>query len=501
MNSRDADSGRRRQDTPGAIAGETPSQWPMPQRLSASATPIHVPHPGANHGTPTLAEVPAELAHHTRYEILERLGAGGMGTVYKARHKLMNRLVALKVVHPHLLDHPEIVARFRREMQAAARLHHPNVVAAYDADQAGAARFLVMELVQGVNLHELLRQHGKLPIGLACGYALQVACGLEHAHAHGMVHRDIKPHNLMLTPQGVVKILDFGLSRVLTEAAAAHAQVPGRAAGPRAPRGEPPPPRQPGEEPATGARRRRCDSGVTSAYAALGTADYIAPEEAIDARRADIRADIYSLGCTLYRFLSGEVPFPGGDCQDKIERHLAGTPTPLAAFRDDLPARLVEVVGRMMHKDVSDRYQTPRAVVDALAPFALHRGRHILIVEDEPDARATIAAVLAAEGFEVAVAANGREALDCLRAGQAPGLILLDLIMPVMSGWQFLSEQRRDPQIAHIPVIVLSAKDPAEVRAIAQGAVDYLQKPVDPGDLAERVQQFTRAGDAATSGD
>src|SRR5205807_7459616 len=154
---------------------------------------------------------------HPRYPVLELLGSGGMGAVYRAEHRLMERHVALKVINPGLMDKPALVERFRREVKAAARLIHPNIVHAYDADQAGSTHFLVMEYVEGISLAQQIQEHGPLPVIEACDYIRQAALGLQHASECGMVHRDIKPHNLMLTPAGQVKILDFGLARFARE--------------------------------------------------------------------------------------------------------------------------------------------------------------------------------------------------------------------------------------------------------------------------------------------
>jgi serine/threonine protein kinase len=161
----------------------------------------------------------------------------------------------------------------------------------------------------------------------------------------------------------------------------------------------------------------------------LGTVDYIAPEEALDARRADIRADIYSLGCTLYRLLGGQVPFPGGDSEAKIRRHLTEVPTPVETLRTDLPPGLAPVVARMIAKELAARFQTPQQVCDVLTPFVQAQGRQILVVDDDTDTRQTMAALLQAQGFHVTTAANGKQALEQLRVGTLPGLILLDLMI------------------------------------------------------------------------
>jgi WD40 repeat protein len=276
--------------------------------------------------------VPPELATHPRYRVLGLLGSGGMGAVYKAEHRLMERVVAVKVMAQALVGNAAGVERFRREFKASARLTHPNIVAAYDAEQAGDLHFLVMEYVEGTDLARWVAERGPLPVAEACDYVRQAALGLQHAHDHGMIHRDIKPHNLMRTRDGTIKILDFGLARLAAEAGA----VP---------------------------------SGVTGQNTLLGTVDYLAPEQADDARRADIRSDIYSLGCTLYHLLSGQPPFPRGTLVQKIMAHTERQPPSLLERRSDLPPGLARMVGRMMAKLPEQRYQTPAKVATALEPF------------------------------------------------------------------------------------------------------------------------------------
>ncbi len=210
----------------------------------------------------TAAPPPRELTEHPRYRLLQQIGSGGMGVVYKAEHRLMERPVALKLIRPTLVSNPQAVERFRLEVKAAARLTHPNIVAAHDAEQAGDTHFLVMEFVDGVSLAWLVERRGPLTVQQACHYVRQAAGGLQHAHEQGMVHRDIKPQNLMLTRKGQVKVLDFGLARFASEQ-----ELRERGGG---------------------------DSstlpGLTMADSLLGTPDYIAPEQVSDPRRADIRA-------------------------------------------------------------------------------------------------------------------------------------------------------------------------------------------------------------------
>jgi eukaryotic-like serine/threonine-protein kinase len=269
------------------------------------------------------------------YVLLERLGQGGMGEVFKARHPLMDRLVALKLLRGDPRGRPQALDRFRREIQAAARLIDPHVVLAHDAGQVGDACFLVMEYIEGTDLARLLKARGRLPPAEAAGYIYQAALGLQHAHERGLVHRDLKPSNLILAPGGVVKILDLGLARLRTDLGQGAAVAP-----------------------------------LTHEGSVIGTPDYLAPEQAVDARAADIRADIYSLGCTLYCLLAGRPPFPGGSLAEKLLKHQQAEPDPVEGLCPDVPPALAAVVRRMMAKRPQDRYQIPRAAAEALAPFA-----------------------------------------------------------------------------------------------------------------------------------
>jgi tRNA A-37 threonylcarbamoyl transferase component Bud32 len=298
---------------------------------------------------------------HPRYRLIRKLGEGGMGTVYLAEHRLMRRQVAIKVIRAGYLGNPQLVQRFRQEVEAAARLSHPHIVTAHDADEAHGTHFLVMEYVEGESLDQVLAGRGMLPVEEACAYVLQAALGLEFAHRQGMVHRDLKPHNLMRAADGTVKILDFGLARLLGGAAP--------------------------EAPDTTAEGSSAVDQLTAAGVVMGTADYMAPEQARDSHAADIRADIYSLGCTLYHLLTGQVPYPGGTLREKFHRHATERPEPLSRRRADVPPGLAQVLDRMMAPRPEDRYQTPGAVAAALAPFAAPR---------RPRRRRWIAAALAA---------------------------------------------------------------------------------------------------------
>ena len=260
------------------------------------------------------------------YLLLERLGGGGMGEVYKARHRIMNRLVALKLVRRDRLA-GNAPARFLREMRAAARLDHPHIVHAYDADEVHGRPLLVMEYVEGGSLAGLVERGGPLPVAAACAYARQAALGLHHAHEQGVIHRDVKPSNLLLKAAGgPVKLADFGLARW----------------------------------------REAADEVLTCTGGLLGTGDYLAPEQAADSRSVDRRADLYGLGCALYCLLSGGPPFPGGSLVQKVLRHAGERPRPVRAVRPEVSPALAAVVARLLAKRPQDRYQTAAEVADAL---------------------------------------------------------------------------------------------------------------------------------------
>jgi serine/threonine protein kinase len=285
-------------------------------------------------GTPPASSLPPGLADHPDYEVLRELGQGGMGVVYLAQNKLMGRLEVLKVVSGHLVKRRAILDRFLTEIRNAAKLHHPNIVTAYTALRLGESLVLAMEYVEGLDLAKVVKAKGPLPVARACYYVYQAVMGLQHAHEHGMVHRDIKPGNLMLARQGnraVIKVLDFGLAKVQSEKAV--------------------------------------DSGLTHEGQMLGTPDYIAPEQIHDARHADIRADIYSLGCTFYSVLTGKPPFQGKSLYDLLQAHHSMEATPLNLVRPDVPAEVAAIVSKMMAKEPEARFQQPVEVARALQPF------------------------------------------------------------------------------------------------------------------------------------
>jgi serine/threonine protein kinase len=266
------------------------------------------------------------------YLILDQIGAGGMGQVYLAEHTAMRRLVALKVFPPYSSEDVVAKERFLREARAAAALDHPNIVRVFDLCQEGKLLYLVMEYVEGVSLQALVAKTGPLGVTAACHYARQVAFGLQHAHELGFVHRDIKPANLLLDRAGIIRILDLGLVR---SEADAH-------------------------------------SGLTQQLdgrSILGTADYVAPEQAVDSSNVDIRADLYSLGATLYFLLAGRPLFPEGRTAQKLVWQQVKDPTPIDRLRADVEPALTNIIHTLLQKRPADRFQTPAEVFDALAPW------------------------------------------------------------------------------------------------------------------------------------
>lgn len=272
------------------------------------------------------------------YKLVARLGVGGRGIVYQAEHVTARRPVAIKILARELVDKPEAVQRFRREVQLAAALNHVNIVAAYDAHTLGKLHFLVMEFVPGKDLSCWIEELGKLPAAWACECIRQAALGLQHAHEHGMVHRDIKPGNIMVAGDSVqqpplAKILDLGFARNTTEAP-------------------------------DGVR-------ITQPGQVFGTPDYMSPEQAQDASIVDIRSDVFSLGCTLFRMLTGKYPFSGDTTMQKLLARVKGNAVKLRVYEPSLPAGLEAVLKKMLARDIEARYQTPLEAAEALEPYCM----------------------------------------------------------------------------------------------------------------------------------
>jgi len=267
-----------------------------------------------------------------KYKLLERVGVGGMGQVFLCEHMFMKRRIAIKVLPPAKAEQPAALGRFYREARAAGCLEHPNIVRTHDIDQDGNLHFIVMEYVDGPNLLEIVKKFGPMDLARSVNYAHQVAVGLEYAFRAGIIHRDVKPGNVLVDRHGKAKILDMGLARFYRDQ--------------------------------TDNLTVKYDDKIV-----LGTADYVAPEQVANSHNADIRADIYALGASLYFMLAGHPPFPSGTVSQKLLWHRTKDPTPIRQIRPEVPEGLALVVARMMAKDPNQRYQTPAEVAAELAKW------------------------------------------------------------------------------------------------------------------------------------
>lgn len=293
----------------------------------------------------TLAQQTVEMGLLTRYQadqimsgrtkfklgpyiMTDWIGQGGMGQVYKGLHEVMGRESAVKVL-PLTKATVEAISNFSREIRTQAQLDHPNLVRAYDAGHDGNVHYLVVEYVPGTDLRRLIRTHGALPVQQAANVIMQAAKGLDHAHKRGLIHRDVKPGNILVTPDGIAKVSDLGLAGFMNDAA---------------------------NDPRAGK--------------IVGTADYLAPEIIRSPGDMSAVCDVYSLGCTLYYAVCAKVPFPGGTPRDKARRHCEETPWHPRRFNPEIPEEFVEVIADMMEKNPRDRIQTAAEVVARLEPWA-----------------------------------------------------------------------------------------------------------------------------------
>ena len=300
-----------------------------------SVKEVGVESPASPVSDKSQSRIPESIKSIHGYEILEKLGEGGMGAVYKARHTRLKKIVAIKMLRNDRLEDQHAVARFEREMEAVGKLEHPNLVRAMDAGEQDGTHYLVMEYVPGIDLSKLVARHGPLPIADACELIRQAALGLQSAHEHGLVHRDIKPSNLILSTSGTLKILDLGLALL-------------------------------GGESGWDGRE------LTDPGQMMGTLDYMSPEQGAGSKKVDIRADIYTLGATFYKLLTGQAPFGGEKYATPMQKLAAlatETPTPVQSLRAEVPPALAAVVIKMLARDPRSRYTTPSEVARAIQPF------------------------------------------------------------------------------------------------------------------------------------
>jgi CheY-like chemotaxis protein/tRNA A-37 threonylcarbamoyl transferase component Bud32 len=444
------------------------------------------------------------------YEILDRLGAGGMGTVFKARHRRMKRVVALKVLSREVAQSGTFAERFQREVETIARLSHPNIVMAFDADEGEAGPFLVMEFVNGRDLQSEVARAGPLSAADAVDRILQAARGLAYAHAQGIVHRDIKPGNILRDVDGVVKVADLGLARL------------------------------------TAAGGSGGNTSLTQAGMVVGTAEYMSPEQAMDSGEVDHRADVYSLGCTLHFLLTGRPPYQAPSIMAILLRHRDAPIPHVRDTRPDVPPELDAVFERMVAKAPADRYQTMAEVVRDLervqsmitaagarpgspqpAKATARLGRTVVI-----DAAAGAAPAGETGSFEVSPAAeggptqpvrvasptvvlaepsrtqagiirrylqqlgidavhvtgSGREALDLAKRERA-GAIVSAMHLADMTGVQLARAMLTDPGCAGVGFVLATseaeAKEPGTMPISSRVVV--MPKPFDPQRLAESI--------------
>jgi response regulator RpfG family c-di-GMP phosphodiesterase/tRNA A-37 threonylcarbamoyl transferase component Bud32 len=426
------------------------------------------------------------------HRVLERLGSGSMGVVFLAEHTLLKRRVAVKVLPVDDNLPPALQERFYSEMRVLADLHHPNIVMAFDAGRlpapspgSAALHYMVMELVPGGDLEQHVIDHGILPIAQATDWIRQAACGLQEAHDHHLIHRDIKPSNLLLTLDGQVKLVDFGLARQFS-------------------------------------------SQLTDPSCLLGSIEFMPPEQSLDPSAVDGRADIYGLGATLFWILSGQTPYPEEKSVARALRALqCNRPRRLRSLRADVPPELDALIDKMLERDPAQRPALPVTVMNALNRFAapaappweIYDIEHpnepaahvkpssqlastdstwkVLIVHNEPAMQDAIRKVLEPLGCMIGDVADGDTALSIIR-DEPCDLVLLKQNLPDMTGYEVCKQLRERPPRAHIKIVVLSDRpdknDLAE--ALARGADECVAYPLDLRRLAAKVQYMLRLKDA-----
>ena len=432
------------------------------------------------------------------YRILDRLGAGGMGVVFLAEHIHLRRLVAIKMLplYAGVDSGGPLLTRFFNEIRTIAQLQHPNIVWAIDTGEipgdgadAPVLYYHVMEYVPGKDLEDLVHSSGPLATMRACDLAYQIASALVEADKHHLVHRDIKPSNILVTPEGQAKLLDFGLARTT--------------------------------------QNRHTQQGMV-----LGTIDYLAPEQARDASAVDIRADIYSLGGTLFWALTGKVPFPSdAPVHQQIVNRMTQPPPSVSRARPDIAHELDNIVARMMATDPDQRFPTPQAVMRSLLPYLrsqsgeslylnLRQTGHetpasraqlitptgmkhrLLIVDDDNMMRAIARHALSAEGYVCEEAEDGMQAIEAAKA-KPFDLLLLDVELPLLRGDDVLRKLRESPPCANLKVIMASGRATVEEMSsmLIAGADDFLAKPFSIVQLIARVKSALRLKDAQDRSD
>ncbi len=383
---------------------------------------------------------------------MERIGAGGFGTVYKAWDAQDHRAVAIKACTLG----EDMHARFLREAELAGALRHPNITEIFESGVEGDTPFIVQELLGGEDLSALIARREPVLLASRLSILRGIAEALDYAHRAGVIHRDIKPANVRVLPGGAVKLMDFGIAKALGSV-----------------------------------------SSITKSGIGVGSIGYMSPEQ-VSGDPVDERSDVFGLGLLGYELLSFQKPFRNDNLFRLLEMIVKEDPDPLTEVAD-VPPEVAAVVTRAMEKDPAKRFGSAAEMRDALllaettgsrspASRAARKPAPILIVEDDLAVREGLRSLLEDEGYSALVASDGREALALATEGErAPGLILLDLRMPVMDGWQFLEEWRERKPSSRCPVVLLSGLGFIQD---APGVADFLAKPVDAGRLLACVRRL-----------
>ncbi|MEZ6127031.1 MAG: bifunctional serine/threonine-protein kinase/formylglycine-generating enzyme family protein, partial [Planctomycetaceae bacterium] len=439
----------------------------------------------ANSGVCTDIDLPVTLG---QYDLLEKIGQGGMGVVYRARHRKLNRVVAVKILSPLLTNDVGTVERFEGEMRAIGTLDHPNIVRALDASEVDGKHFLVMEYVDGTNLTDLVRSKGPLPVSEALQLIRQACRGLQHIYEAGMVHRDIKPRNLMLSSSGELRILDLGLA-LLTGFSDQHTE----------------------SSSAAGHSGNDAKRHLTTAGKVMGTIDYIAPEQADNTHAVDIRADIYSLGCTLYFLLTGKAPFadrPALSIDDRMRQMKNEGPTDIRQHCPDVVPEVVSLLNRMMELAPENRFLSPRDVLAALDAISTAQDGILTPGEPPPSEKQTIGPDRGHAGIIATVAIISGLALVLYRGSEpAPELMTANPSSSEVGSERHL-ESKQPTEVLNNSTVEESASSLADsteieitsdlvtrITEIRKQADDLIHTALDTGKFGSVLRAMQRSSD------
>jgi serine/threonine-protein kinase len=388
-----------------------------------------------------------------KHKLLGHIGSGGMSSVYLAEHTVMKHLRAVKVLPKSKLGKTSYLERFQREAKAIASLNHPNIVRAYDIDNEKDTHYIVMEYVEGVDLQILVQKHGPLPYAIVADYIAQAAHGLQHSHDSGLIHRDVKPANLLINKDGVIKVLDLGLALFQDQS----------------------------------------DASLTMEYndKVLGTADYLAPEQALNSHTVDNRADIYGLGCTMYFLLTGHPPFPDGSIASRIVKHQNVMPADIRVDRPDCPGELDGICVKMMQKDPKYRYPDCTTVAQVLEAWLLKYQADNPSISIKPAKGMTIdemLEVVKSKGSPFSETVNNRldeTSLDSARTGRAGGVPLSASDSAVLRAIARSDGSSLDSQIDLIHDSSSPNPTRSKSQAISKAADDSRIRPTGPSPLVK----------------